>query len=385
MTADSRPYQQRIIAKTSQAFLNDGLKSVMIESATGSGKSYMGLSIAKALESKHPDLLTVWVAMRRPLLNQIRMEHEKFQFVLSGLTPTSMFSSNFEDILKAKAAGRPVLLVHDECHHAAATSAVTLDEAIKADYTLGLSATPFRTDKLKLTFSKIIKDAGIGSLVKDGYLSKFHHYVIPKWNAQYVVEVYLADRERWGKSIIYLHTVEQCEEAAAALRAGGVRTEVVTGDSAKEEQLAAFRAGNLDVLVNCLVLTEGVDCPDLKTVFVRPSCKGLTIQMAGRVLRTHPNHPYKQIVQSENTPWVFTRTAHPERAYMLKDDGWRSLGSSEAVESTSRSMMTRLANTQTSLPKWLIERQLKGVGRRRRNASAIADRRPILTQPAPVV
>ena len=54
-------------------------------------------------------------------------------------------------------------------------------------------------------------------------------------------------------------------------------------------------AGTEDCKPNCVVLIEGFDCPELRTVFCRPSCKGVTIQMCGRVLRKHPNPPSQQV------------------------------------------------------------------------------------------
>ena len=39
------------------------------------------------------------------------------------------------------------------------------------------------------------------------------------------------------------------------------------GSAMFEPQLDAFRGGRLDVLMNCIVLGEGFDCPELKTVF----------------------------------------------------------------------------------------------------------------------
>jgi superfamily II DNA or RNA helicase len=45
-----RPYQQRIVAKAVDLFLKKGLRSVLIESPTGSGKTVMGLLVARALQ-----------------------------------------------------------------------------------------------------------------------------------------------------------------------------------------------------------------------------------------------------------------------------------------------------------------------------------------------
>ena len=43
---------------------------------------------------------------------------------------------------------------------------------------VGLSATPFRADKVKLCFDSVIKDAGIHGLIQDGYLAQYHHYTL---------------------------------------------------------------------------------------------------------------------------------------------------------------------------------------------------------------
>ena len=65
-----------------------------------------------------------------------------------------------------------------------------------------------------------------------------------------------------------------------------------------------------------LILTEGFDCPSLKTVFCRPSGRGCTIQMGSRVFRKHPDLPRKQIVQCKATRHPFTRTAMAEEQYV---------------------------------------------------------------------
>src|SRR6476660_4491889 len=70
-----RPYQQRIVAKAVDLFCNHDLRSILIDSPTGSGKTVMGLLIGRAVQ----DALGVrvgWVAMRRYLLDQARAENE---------------------------------------------------------------------------------------------------------------------------------------------------------------------------------------------------------------------------------------------------------------------------------------------------------------------
>ena len=72
---EPRPYQQRIIAKAAAAFCQKGLRSVLIESPTGSGKTVMGLLIARAVQ-EDLGLRIGWVAMRRNLLAQAAAENE---------------------------------------------------------------------------------------------------------------------------------------------------------------------------------------------------------------------------------------------------------------------------------------------------------------------
>jgi superfamily II DNA or RNA helicase len=342
-----RPYQQRIISKAVDLFTNKHLRSILIDSPTGSGKTIMGLLIARALQ----DCLGVrvgWVAMRRYLLTQARAEN-----LQRRIGVRVEFLSMFDRAPPTKSE----LLVVDEAQHDAAHSMAYLHQRIRPRFILGLSATPFRADRVKLCFDSVLKDAGIQTLIQDGYLSPYHHYTIPQHTPERVAEFYLRDRPRWGKSILYFHTLQQCHAADSLLRAAGVRSEVVTGDSDREAQLEAFRAGRLDVLVNCMMLSEGFDCPELKTVFCRPSCKGVTIQMAGRVLRQHPDLPHKQIVQCMKTRWPFPRTAAPALQFVWNDGQWRSLQANPFINRVNGRALQALAQSKTQLPAYLLRHQ----------------------------
>lgn len=176
---------------------------------------------------------------------------------------------------------------------------------------------------MRLCFDKLVRDTGIHRLTQDGYLSPFDHFTLPRWDVESIAETFTVDRERWGKSIFFFHTVGECLELQRRLDVRGIPCEVVTGSSDRETQLAAFREGRVEVLANCCVLTEGFDDPTLKTVWVRPSAKGPTVQMAGRVLRKHHGMPVKQVVQCRNTPHPFVKTATPRLQFLWYPEGWR--------------------------------------------------------------
>jgi superfamily II DNA or RNA helicase len=325
-------------------FCDRGLRSVLVNSPTGSGKTIMGLLIARALQDRL-GLRTGWVAMRRHLLAQAAAENDS-----RGLGVDCTFLSMFD----RDPPGGLDLLVVDEAQHDAANSMAHLHNIIQPRFILGLSATPFRTDQVKLCFDTVIRDAGIHQLIQDGYLSPYHHYTIPAYTPAEVAGFYSREPQRWGKTVMYFHTVEQCETARSLLAARDVRAEVVTGSSDRETQIDAFRAGRLDVLVNCLVLAEGFDCPELKTVFCRPSCKGSTIQMCGRVFRKHPRLPVKQLVQCQKTRWPFLRTAAAALQYTWIDDSWRTLQVNPRINQVAGRTLQALARSDTPLPRYLL-------------------------------
>jgi superfamily II DNA or RNA helicase len=342
-----RPYQQRIVGKAIDLFCTEGMRSLLVESPTGSGKTVMALLIARALQDRL-GVRVGWVAMRRNLLAQAEAENRA-----RGIGARCEYVSMFE---KDPPRGLDLLVV-DEAQHDAANSMAHLHQLIQPRYILGLTATPFRSDRVKLCFDRVLRDAGIHPLIQDGYLSKFHHYTLAEYRPDAVADCYLRDRPRWGKSIVYFHTLTQCAEADRLLRAHGVRSEVVTASSDRDAQIEAFRAGRLDVLLNCVVLCEGFDCPELKTVFCRPSCKGVTIQMCGRVLRKHPELPYKQVVQCRKSPWPFLRTATAEQTFTCVDGEWRGLELNPQINAISGRTLQALAKITVELPKYVLARQ----------------------------
>ena len=368
-TVQPRPYQRRIITKVVDMYhgnyirgdgsVEPAAKSVMIESPTGSGKTVMGLLSCKVMQEYHPDLVIAWVAMRRNLLAQAARENSSKGINVSNIHFVSMFDDNPADLVEAKKSGKKVLMVIDEAQHDAASSMAHLHNLVEPDYILGMTATPFRTDRMKLCFEKVIKDAGIHSLIQDGYLSKFDHYSLPDWSVQTVADRYCAEPDTWGKSIFYFVNLEQCFALHAEFQRRGVHSEVVTGSSDRDEQLERFRNGENKGLINCMVLTEGFDEPSLQTAWVRDSGRGCTMQMAGRAFRLHPDHPVKKIVQSKNTRWPFMRTAMPSMQYIWQNDAWLSLQVNPFLEDISMAARRAIATTVVQLPDYILKRQQK--------------------------
>jgi superfamily II DNA or RNA helicase len=389
---EPRPYQKTITVKSTDMFggryingaghQEDAARSVMIESPTGSGKTVMGHLIARTMQEEVKNLTIGWVAMRRNLLSQAAAENAKLGIGVRDIFYTSMFDKEPLELIEARNAGQKILMIVDEAQHDAASSMAHLHNLIEPDWILGLTATPFRTDKVKLCFDKVVKDAGIHQLIQDGYLSQFHHYSMPKWDAKTVLEFYRADPAKWGKSIFYFLSLEQCDELYGLLRKhedeimGKLReqrpdlplthlTEIVRGGQHKvtEDQLNRFRAGEIACLVNCMVLTEGFDDPTLETAWVRDSGKGPTMQMAGRAFRQHPEwkedgneqFQFKKIVQSRRTRWPILKTAMAAEQYLWQSNEWRSLTINPNLREINNKARLAIAQTEVSMPDFVLK------------------------------
>lgn len=348
--ADPRPYQERVVNKAYDCLTTQGMRSVLIESPTGSGKTIMAL-LTSLMIHQHDNLRLGWVAMRRHLLKQV--EHEN---TLKGFNLPLHYISMFDKDPPTDID----LLVVDEAQHDVTSSMAHLYAKIKPKRILGLSATPFRADRVKLCFDSVIKDAGIPTLIRDGYLAPYHHFTIPKWGVDEVVQLYLAEQKRWGKSIMYFHRLAQCAEAQDKLTRAGITCDTVSGSSDTDQQLVEFHDGKLQVMLNCMKLTEGFDCPDLQTVFLRPSCKSVTIQMAGRVLRKHPKFGFKQIVQCEKTPYPFPKTALAALQHTLTNGEWRTLEVNPHIEDVTQRTIRALAHIKVTMPEFITKQLLKG-------------------------
>jgi superfamily II DNA or RNA helicase len=344
-----RDYQQRLAEKALQMYggpfrdrfgrRTPTANSILLESPTGSGKTVIGLLLARCLQLRY-GFRVGWVAMRRNLLAQAAAENAARGFGVE-MHLISMFDSKPPKV---------DFLVVDEAQHDGAMSMATLHANVRPKKVLGLTATPFRSDRVKLCFEHVIQDIGIEQLIQAGHLSRFRHFTIPTYSPEAVTEHFIRDRRRWGKSLLFFHRLQQCLACRDLLAAAGIAAEVVTGQSDRERQIQTFASGKINVLISMAILAEGFDCPSLKTVFCRPSGRGCTIQMCGRAFRKYSRLRYKQIVQCRHTRHPITRTATASEQYIWMDGTWRSLAANEHLSAISARTLQVLAQCAPQLP-----------------------------------
>ena len=364
---EPRTYQRRLIGKVCEMYSGEYVnedgererraQSVMVESPTGSGKTIIGLCVARLMQQLH-GYHCCWIAMRRNLLAQAANENADRK-IGANVDFLSLFEKSPPPELLQRGQ-RPLLLIVDEAQHDAVNSAARLHHLLRPERVLGLTATPYRTDRLKLIFERVVKDLGIKELIDGGYLSRYRHFTIPKWDPTSVADVYGAEPERWGKSLLFFLRHSECRSCQQRLSELGISSEIVTANSDRERQLEDFEHDRIRVLISMRVLTEGFDCPSLKTVFCRPSGKLCVTQMAGRVFRIDSQVGLKQLVQCEETRYPFTRTATPDEQYVWTDSGWRSLQTNPRIAEISKRCLQAIAQAQVSqLPHYMTKQSKK--------------------------
>ena len=338
---EERPYQREAVDKA-LALFGTGAESVLIESPVGSGKTIMGLLIIRELQKRMP-IRVNYVASRRHILRQAMEVNDAYFHC--DITPVSVFD---RDPPPAD------MMILDEAHHEATQSCVTMYERTGNRWTLGLSATPLRTDRMRLSFQHNVCCCGIQRLIRLNVLSPYHSYKMPAWNVEAVARIYRQDPDRWGKSLVFFSTIAECRRFQSLLAEAHLPCEVVTGASDKDRQLELFIHGDLRVIANVSVLSEGFDLPELASVFIRDASRLPTIQMGGRGLRRAPGKKFCNIIQSEQTMYPFEKVAQPQEGFRYDRDKWLCCsGNSQAVADTvAQSVRLLEARREIRMPQY---------------------------------
>lgn len=114
-----------------------------------------------------------------------------------------------------------------------------------------------------------------------------------------IVETYLANQKKYGQTLIFAVNVVHAIQLSALFNKAGIPTAYIVSDikdaitgvrisrEDNEKNIEDYRDGKLKVLINVNILTEGVDLPKTKTVFLaRPTVSSIMMtQMLGRALR----------------------------------------------------------------------------------------------------
>lgn len=216
-------------------------------------------------------------------------------------------------------------IIVDEAHHAAADSYRRVLETLGAfepngPLTVGFTATADRGDKqgLDCVFQAISYTRNILEMIRAGYLCDLTAKQI-RLEADFnslrsrhgefidreVEEMLLAcDIQKYGvkayqehapgkKALLFVPTVDLAHLMTDAFNGAGIPAAAIDGSTdtdVRRETLRRFHDGEIKVLSNCMVLTEGFDEPSVEVILqARPTkSRALYAQIIGRGTRLYP-------------------------------------------------------------------------------------------------
>jgi superfamily II DNA or RNA helicase len=319
-----RPYQfQAVLNLTGMA--DEGV----LVAPAGSGKTVMGLSFIPLLGQP-----TLWLTHTSPLAQQAEDRANFFlpdigeigrigggKWKIGDVLTIGMIQTLVRNPDKViKDMDKFGLVVLDEAHHCPASTFLKVVGSYNAWYIYGLTATPYRRDKLeqlmfqtlgettsKVSMAEVEKYGGImvptvryrtvHSAKVDGnniqqIITK--HIVANKKRNLMIVSDVLEEAAAGNFCIVIADRKVHCENLFELIQAGWEKTGIATGDYSKkyvQEQVQRYNDGEITVLVATYsLLGEGFDVPFLNRAFITSPfrAEAKAEQLIGRIQRTHP-------------------------------------------------------------------------------------------------
>ena len=303
-------------------------RSVMAQMPTGTGKTYLLTAVIDSFVSNNP-MEKVWiVAHRRELVSQIDETVRKFHSYYASNT-SSLLSSvkamsiqwlmrHYDEIEE-----EPGMIVIDEAHHALAKTYKEMWERFPKAKFLGLTATPCRLNGKGFTdlFDVLVQSWSVPEFISKGRLATYDFVSIKSdgvtqrlidslqkrgadgdyqnkemdmlLNKKPSIERLYQSLEEFGKDrkgIVYAINISHAQKITKLYQEHGVKAIAIdskTPATERQQDIGAFKKGDIQVLVNVDIFSEGFDCPDVEFVqLARPTLSlAKYLQMVGRGLR----------------------------------------------------------------------------------------------------
>jgi superfamily II DNA or RNA helicase len=342
-----------VLRKYQKDVLNDliksnkkGKKRIILQAATGSGKTVMAAALVDYFTEK--GLKVLFLAHRRELITQASDKLDQSN-IRHGIIMASISPKKLEDVqiasvdtLRARAINSKKMSLPeadivfiDECHRSLSKTYLNLISKYSNALLIGLTATPIRGggEGLGEVYDHMVCAPSIKELTKQGSLVDVIYYSpsVPDLKGIGIIggdfnSKSLNDRmdqpklvgdiaTTWkhlakGKqTIVFASGVKHSQNIMESFKAMGVRSAHLDGGTETEEReqiLKDFNSGKVTVLCNCMVLTEGFDAPCAEVcILARPTKSlGLYIQMVGRVLRPYENKKKAIVIDHSGAVYI---------------------------------------------------------------------------------
>ena len=315
--------------------------NILYQMPTGTGKTRLFTSIIRDINiwglRHNINFRILIIAHRSELIEQSSRSLDKYRIkhgVLAGTMKDKRDLTQAIQVASIQTITHPAnqcliedlkfdFIIIDEAHHAVASSYQKLWEFCPDAKKLGVTATPWRMNNSGFAqiFDAYIPSMSIKEFIQKGWLATYQYYSIPissellksidsirefdiegdyknsalaevcdtlKIRAQ-LYDSY-AKNALGKKGIIYSISREHSEHICSQYQSHGVSIENIdskTPAKVREAGINAFKNGEIDIIVNVDIFSEGFDCPDIEFIQLARPTKSLVkyIQQVGRGLR----------------------------------------------------------------------------------------------------
>ena len=318
-------YQEDMKARIEKALCLH--RSVMAQMPTGTGKTYLLTAVIDSFVRANPKAKVWIVAHRRELVSQIDETVRKFQSYSSATSSllSSVKAMSIQWLMRHydEIEEEPGMIVIDEAHHALAKTYKEMWERFPKAKFLGLTATPCRLNGKGFTdlFDVLVQSWGVPEFISKGRLATYDFVSIKSdgvtqrlidslqkrgadgdyqnkemdmlLNKKPSIERLYRSLEEYGKNrkgIVYAINISHAQKITKLYQEHGVKAIAIdskTPAAERQQDIEAFKKGDIQVLVNVDIFSEGFDCPDVEFVqLARPTLSlAKYLQMVGRGLR----------------------------------------------------------------------------------------------------
>lgn len=344
--------------KSLQAMRDNSETIALLFHATGTGKT-----VTAVMDAKNCGGRTLFLAHTQEVVNQATETFRKlWPSVTVGRYVENMKQPNAHVVCGSVQSVALHLdefrddafdyLIVDEAHHASADTYQKILSYFKPAFTLGLTATPERTDDGKVIL-EIFKNTAhkldiqtaveIGELVPIRCIRIHTNIDLTKVrfnSVQYNIrdlesKLYVPERNRlivdtWlqyvrdKRTVVFCASVRHAEQIAELFREAGVRAAAVSGgmkQAERKEFQDKFVSREIQVLCACDLLNEGWDCPETEVLFMaRPTMsRVLYTQQLGRGMRLYPGKESLMVFDFVDNASQYNMPQSLHRLFKLKE------------------------------------------------------------------
>lgn len=303
-------------------------RSVMAQMPTGTGKTYLLTAVIDSFVEDNPNTKVWIVAHRKELVSQIEETIKKFYSYSSSKNKSLLVSVKAMSIQWLsrhynEIEEEPGMIVIDEAHHALAKTYKEMWERFPKAKFLGLTATPCRLNGKGFMdlFGVLVQSWNIPEFISKGRLATYDFVSIKSdgvtqrlidslqkrgadgdyqnkemdmlLNKRPSIERLYQSFEEYGKDrkgIVYAINISHAKKIMELYQEHGIKAVAIdskTPAAERQADIEAFKKGDIQVLVNVDIFSEGFDCPDVEFVqLARPTLSlAKYLQMVGRGLR----------------------------------------------------------------------------------------------------